>query len=166
MVFLVVLKMKVRLLMFLALVLFSIPFLKADASCSSFVPVVDNILAYDEASVVFFGTVINAYAPHIQDAQKTLTSLEYTTFSVHYILKGDLPENKVATHPNSSVEYIGFEDGETYFVYAFGPQNEVHLCTAPAVFPLSMMILIFHVSFLLIPIAIVVGLVVVWRKRK
>ena len=42
--------------MFLALVLFSIPFLEADASCSSFVPVVDNILAYNEASVVFFGT--------------------------------------------------------------------------------------------------------------
>jgi len=163
--------MKSRLLIFLGLVLFLIPFSEAHASCASFIPVFHNVQAYDEASVVFFGTVINANvkSPDVSDPYNSEIMNpppEYTSFTVHYVLKGDLDENSVMTKPNSSIGYNGFVESETYFVYAYGPQNEVSICTAPTPFPLGFLIFIFHTPFLLIPIGITIGIVVVWRKRK
>lgn len=129
------------------------------------IPVIDNIKAYNEASVVFFGTVIKAYEPYKQDSEIS-SQEEYTTFAVHYIFKGSLDENKVTTNSGTSIEYDGFVVGGTYFVYAYGPTNAVSVCTAPVILPHALPILIFHFLFLLIPIGIIAGIVVAWKKRK
>jgi len=163
--------MKTRLLIILPLVLFFIPFSDAHASCASFIPVIHNVKAYDEASVVFFGTVINANVKSLDvsdlyNSDIPISPPEYTSFTVHYILKGNLDENSVMTNPSSSIGYNGFVESETYFVYAYGPQNEVSICTTPTPFPLGFLIFIFHTPFLLIPIGIIIGAVAVWRIRK
>ena len=163
--------MKTRLLIILGLVLFLMPFSEAHASCTSFIPVFHNVQAYDAASVVFFGTVINAHvtSPDVPDQHNSeirYPSPEYTSFTVHYVLKGELDENSVMTEPGSSIGYRGFVENETYFVYAYGPENQVYICTAPTQFPLGFLIFIFHTPFLIIPIVITIGMVVVWRKRK
>ncbi|MFQ5440146.1 MAG: hypothetical protein ACE5DL_01645 [Nitrosopumilaceae archaeon] len=158
--------MKTRLLIILSLIAFTIPFSDADASCASFIPVLGNVGAYTEASVVFYGTVTQANEPHKPDLEVIGLYPEYTTFEVHHVFKGQLLEDKVTTNPGSSVGYDGFEKGKTYFVYAYGPANEVNLCTAPASFPLALLTLIFHFPFLLIPLGFISGIVIVWRKRK
>lgn len=163
--------MKTRLLIILPLVLFLIPFSDAHASCDGFFPIIHNVRAYDEASVVFFGTVIDSHvqSPHVPDpydSEIIRPSPEYTSFTVHYILKGELDENSVATQPNSSVGYRGFVEGETYFVYAYGPQNEVNICTAPTMSLHGLFTFIFHMIFFLIPPGVVITVFLFWRKRK
>lgn len=158
--------MKTSRLMILSLIVLMIPFSSAYASCATFVPVIDNIRAYNEVSAVFFGTVIKAHE-QIRPSERDVESyFEYTTFSVHYIFKGSLVENKVRTNPNLSIGYDGFEEGQTYFVYAYDPANEVYSCVAPMPFPTSLLLLIFHFPFALFPIGIITGVVIVWRIRK
>lgn len=142
-----------------------ISFSEAYASCDSFIPVIHNIRAYDEASAVFFGTVIESNESSYDQFSNTEMNLKYTTFAVHHIFKGNLDGNKVSSH-NSSVGYDEFIVGGTYFVYAFGSSNEVNICTAPIIFPLAIPTLIFHFPFLLIPLGIIFGIVIVWRKIK
>ena len=163
--------MKNRILIILPLILFLIPFSDAHGSCDVFFPVIHNVRAYDEASVVFLGTVIDAHvqSPHTSDPHDSeiiRPSPEYTSFTIHYVLKGDLDGISVITQPNSSVGYSGFVEGETYFVYAYGPQNEVNLCTAPTMSLHGLFTFIFHMVFFLIPIGIVIIVFLFWRNRK
>lgn len=163
--------MKTRLLIISSLVLLLIPFSDAHASCDGFFPIIHNVRAYDEASVVFFGTVTDAHvqSPPVSDPYNSeiiRPSPEYTSFTVHYVLKGELDENSVMTQPHSSVGYRGFVEGETYFVYAYGPQNEVNVCTAPTMSLHGLFTLIFHMVFFLIPIGIIIVVFLFWRKRK
>jgi hypothetical protein len=163
--------MKTRLLIILPLILFLIPFSEAYASCDVFFPIIHNVRAYDEASVVFFGTVTDAHVksspvPDPYNSEIMRPSPEHTFFTVHYILKGELDENSVMTQPNLSVGYSGFVEGETYFVYAYGPQNEVNICTAPTMSLHGLLTFIFHVMFFLIPLCIVIIVFLLWRKRK
>jgi len=143
-----------------------ISFQDAYASCATFIPGIDNIKAYNEASTVFFGTVVKAHEQRDSDSATVGTYSEFTTFDGHYIFKGSLIENKVRTNPSSSIGYEGFEEGQTYFVYAYDPANEVYECIAPAPFPFAISILILHFPFVLIPIGIIGSIVIVWRKRK
>ena len=161
--------MKIKLLMIL--ILFLMPLSNVYASCDGFFPIFHNVRAYDEASTVFFGTVVDAHvrSPDIYDSDDGVIkrlSLDYTSFTVHYVLKGELNENSVTTNPHLSVGYDGFVEGETYFVYAYGPQNEVNICTAPTMSLHGVFTFIFHMLFFLIPFSIVFFVFLFWRKRK
>jgi hypothetical protein len=158
--------MKTRVLIIVSLVILLIPLSEVYASCSTFIPAIDNIKAYNEASTVFFGTVVKAHEQPNSDSTVAGTFSEYTKFDVHYIFKGSLIEDKVRTNPRSSIGYEGFEEGQTYFVYAYDPANEVYDCIAPTPFPFALPILILHFPFVLIPIGIFVSVVVIWRMRK
>ena len=137
--------MKTRFLIISSLMLLmTMSFSEAYASCDSFIPVIHNIRAYDEASVVFFGTVTKAHELSSPESQFTGIQYEHTTFVVHHVFKGVLDENRVTTIPDNSAGYNGFVSGGTYFVYAYGPTNEVRPCTAPVIFPLALPVLIFH----------------------
>ncbi|WP_179372754.1 hypothetical protein [Nitrosopumilus ureiphilus] len=156
--------MKTKLLVIVGLIVFLIPLSDVYASCATFIPGIDNIKAYDEASTVFLGTVIKAHEQQNSDSGTAFS--EYTTFDVHYLFKGSLIEGQVRTNPRSSTGYEGFEEGQTYFVYAYDPANEVYECIAPTPFPFAFPILILHFPFVLIPIGIISGVVIIWRKRK
>lgn len=147
------------------LILFFIPLSSAYSSCASWISGMSDVRAFDEASVVFVGTVIEAHKPPPKSTPDFESYLEYTTFTVHFSLKGNLEDNNVTTTPNSSVGYNDFVVGGTYFVYAYPPYNEVNICTPPQIFPLFIPTLILYFPFLLIPIGII-GVFVVWRIRK
>lgn len=155
--------MKTSLLIIIGVSFLVLGYPEAHASCATFVAGIDNIKAYNEASTVFVGTVQNA---HVKPDLESNTNVEYTTFTIHYMFKGNLPEDKVRTNPMTSIGYNGFEEGQIYFVYAYDPANTVHLCVAPIPFPFAMPLLFLHFPFVLVPAGVIAGMVFFWRRRK
>ena len=160
--------MKTRLLTIIVVsIILSFSSQDAFASCATMMPVIDNIIAFDEAEAVFVGKVLDVYNP-LADGRSELELHDTITFQIDNILKGKIDDGKI-TSLHSSNHYGDFEVGSSYFVYAFGPKLDVSICTPPVPMPLGTPLLILHSMqgyFLLVLAAIGIVSLVIWRKRK
>ncbi|MBS3925086.1 MAG: hypothetical protein KGZ34_00110 [Nitrosarchaeum sp.] len=156
----------------LLIIIIGIVFLpiSAHASCGAPPPLGAEYYNFQQADVVFVGTVIDIYNPHPEIHPGT-EEYDTITFDVTRILKGDADDGTV-TSGHNSIQYSDFEIGKSYLVYAFGDKRSVSICTPPVLLDESQITtsdFIYYVPLILVvTIVSICGIVIfmIWRKNK
>ena len=142
----------------------------AFASCGSPPIIGADFYNFDNAHVVFVGTVTDIYNPH-PEIHTGIEEYDTISFDVIRVLKGDVCDGTIRTG-HDSVGYNQFKVGESYLVYAFGGIRDVSQCTPPILLSDASTLTIheivnYYVLILLIGVIVTIIIIVkIWRKRR
>lgn len=141
----------------------------AFASCATPTPIISEIQAFHESEAVFVGKVLET--KYLHSDPRDDSGYDTVIFDDVYVLKGQISDGvRIASLP-TSVQYEDFEVGQSYLVYAFGPNLDVSICTSPIVMPLAiptlMLLTIIQYYFVIFPVVIggIVLFIVIRRKK-